>query len=237
MTATGPGGKIEGAITVIRNGIINRRLQPNEDIAAKSVQDEFHLSRSTALEVLRRLELEGYLVRQPPYKFRVRCYPPGEIYTRFMTLISLEAEAASMLATRITTSQIKVMRTLLARMKDLGGSGQVDLERLIELLREFREYQLSLLDARPMAEAIATAAQPAFLRMAGAAQSPNDLRRGREQLESLVDAYDQNNPGWASAVVRASYYPLMHKLMERAGEQAPRPVPSRLTQILGGARS
>ena len=237
MVAEDASGKVDGAITIIRNGIINGRLVPNEEVTGKAVQEEFDLSRSTALEVLRRLELEGYIERLPPYKFRVRYYPAGEIYTRFITLISLEAEAASMLASRITTSEVKTLRGLLAQMKQLGGSGSVDLDKLIGLLRDFRAYQLSLLNARPMAEAIATAAQPAFLRMAGAVQTPDDLRRGREQLESLVDAYEQNNAMWASAVVRASYYPLMHKLMERAGEQSPRAAPSRLREILSGTRS
>lgn len=230
-------GKLDGVMTIIRNGIINGRLTPNQEVTSKAVEEDYDLSRSSAIEVLRRLELEGYMERLPPYKFRVRYYPPDEIYTRFITLISLEAQAAAMLASRITIPQIKAMRILLAQMKDLGGSASVDLDKLIGLLRQFRLYQLSLLDARPMADAIAIAAQPAFLRMAGAAQTPDDLRRGREQLESLVDAYEQNNSAWASAVVKASYYPLMHKLMERSGEQSPRANTSRLREILGGTRA
>lgn len=234
--ATSPetNGKIEGALTVLRNSIINGRLGPEQLVSSKELQERFEFSRTAALEVLRRLEVEGYVERRPPYNFHVRYYPPGEIYTRFETLISLEARAAAMLASQITASQVKTMREYLARMKALGGGGTVDLDKLIALLREFRVYQLSLLNARPMADAIATAAQPAFLRLAGAVQSADDLRRGRELLESLVDAYEQNDPAWASAVVTASYYPLMHKLMERAGQQAPRPVASRLREILGG---
>lgn len=230
-TASEPTGKIESALTVLRNGIINGRLPPEQPLTSKQVQDEFELSRSSALEVLRRLELDGYAKREPPHSFFVRYYSSEEIYSRFITLISLEAEAASMLAPQITSSQIKTMRSYLAQMKELGGRGSVDVEKLIGLLREFRIYQVSLLNARPMADAIATAAQPAFLRLAAAAQSADDLRRGRELLESLVDAYEANDPAWASSVVRASYYPLMYKLMERATKLKPKTISNRLQEV------
>jgi DNA-binding GntR family transcriptional regulator len=116
----------DAAYAELRSAILAGDLAPGATIVETDVASLLDVSRTPVREALRRLELEGYLERQPGGRLSVHSYTDREIRDLFLVRGLLEGYAARLAATRISDGELDELERLLERDMDALRDHEID---------------------------------------------------------------------------------------------------------------
>lgn len=128
--------------SIIRNAIIEGRLQPGQRLKPEALAAQLGTSRTPVREALFILEPEG-LVDASPYKgVRVRSYELEDLDDAYELRAMLEGLAARRAASRITEQQVRELRRSCVRFERLAVRDDV-----LELVKENIFFHSKILEA------------------------------------------------------------------------------------------
>jgi DNA-binding GntR family transcriptional regulator len=116
----------DAAYAELRSAILAGDLAPGTTIVETDVASLLDVSRTPVREALRRLELEGYLEREPGGRLNVHSYTDREIRDLFLVRGLLEGYAARLAATRISDGELDELERLLERDMDALRDHEID---------------------------------------------------------------------------------------------------------------
>lgn len=116
----------DAAYAELRSAILAGDLAPGTTIVETDVASLLDVSRTPVREALRRLELEGYLERQPGGRLSVHSYTDREIRDLFLVRGLLEGYAARLAATRIADGELDELERLLERDMEALREHEID---------------------------------------------------------------------------------------------------------------
>lgn len=118
----------------LRAAIATERLPPGSTVVEADLAESLGVSRTPVRETLRRLELEGYLERDPGGKLVVHALTREELAELFAVRELLEGYATRLAADRISDAELATMDDLLRA--DLHALRQRDVDRLARINEE-----------------------------------------------------------------------------------------------------
>jgi DNA-binding GntR family transcriptional regulator len=116
----------------LKQAIFDGQLKPGEPLIETALASWYKVSRTPVREALSRLEQDG-LVERSDRGLIVRRRSPEEIIDIYETRIALEATAGRMAAERRSDHDIRILRRLIQRSRDVAA----DDDQKADLNREF----------------------------------------------------------------------------------------------------
>jgi DNA-binding GntR family transcriptional regulator len=143
----------DAAYAELRAAILAGRLTPGATIVETEIASLLHVSRTPVREALRRLELEGYLEREPGGRLSVHSYTDREIRDLFLVRGLLEGYAARLAATRISDAELDELERLLER--DMHALRDHRIDQLATLNDQFHRLILEASRNRTLRDLVA----------------------------------------------------------------------------------
>jgi DNA-binding GntR family transcriptional regulator len=121
----------DGAYEELRSAIVGGRLTPGTLVVETDLAQMLGVSRTPVREALLRLELEGYLVRQPGGRLVVHWHTKKGLDDLYLVRELLEGYAARLAASRISDQELDQMDALLEA--DIDAYRHHRIEQLAQL--------------------------------------------------------------------------------------------------------
>ncbi len=125
----------DAAYEELRSAILDGRLAGGNPVAETMVGARLGISRTPVRRALQRLELEGYLERDPSGRLVVHRPSIEEIGEVYVLRELLEGYAARLAAERIADRELNELETLVGQDREAQEQGRID--RLAEINRQF----------------------------------------------------------------------------------------------------
>jgi DNA-binding GntR family transcriptional regulator len=132
----------EAATELIRQAIIDGRLEPGQRLKEEELARELGISRTPVREALLFLQAEGLVESTPNRSATVRTYSVGEIEDAYQLRALLEGYAARLAAGRITTEAVGLLHGSNERFAALCEAGD-----LVGLIEENLVFHSTILEA------------------------------------------------------------------------------------------
>jgi DNA-binding GntR family transcriptional regulator len=129
------------ATELIREAIIDGRLEPGQRLKEEELARELGISRTPIREALLMLQAEGLVDAIPNRGAMVRVHTPEDLDDLYQLRALLEGYAARRAATRITDEEVEVLRASCDRFDGLDAD-----KALRELVRENMFFHSTILD-------------------------------------------------------------------------------------------
>jgi DNA-binding GntR family transcriptional regulator len=113
------------------------KLVPGQKVSQLNLSKELKCSTIPVVEAMRRLESEGFLVKDGRKMARVRKLTPAEIEGLYLIREGLESVAARRCATRINNLQIARLRELAQQYEE--AQNRMDMSAIQRVEREFHQ--------------------------------------------------------------------------------------------------
>ena len=130
-----------GATELIREAILDGRLQPGQRLKEEDLARQLGISRTPVREALLMLQVEGLVVAAPNRGAAVRSHTPDDLEDLYVLRALLEGHAARRAGVRITEEQVDQLRESCERFDALAPE-----EELRELVRENMFFHSTILD-------------------------------------------------------------------------------------------
>jgi DNA-binding GntR family transcriptional regulator len=143
-----PRALYEEVAELLRQRIFKRELEPGSWIDELKIAEAYGISRTPLREALKVLAAEGLVtmkVRRGAYVTEVSERDLSDVYH---LLGLLEADAAGVVATTATESQIETLQTLHRELEASAKPGKQDRERFFEINERFHMLLLEIADNR-----------------------------------------------------------------------------------------
>lgn len=143
-----PRALYEEVAELLRQRIFSRELEPGSWIDELKIAEAYGISRTPLREALKVLAAEGLVtmkVRRGAYVTEVSDRDLADVY-HLMSL--LESDAAGMVASHATDSQLNELQALHAELEVAANPGTTDRERFFELNERFHMRLLEIADNR-----------------------------------------------------------------------------------------
>jgi DNA-binding GntR family transcriptional regulator len=197
-------GLVEGAYEVLRELILDQRLEPGAHVNIDALAPELGVSQTPIREALARLEAEGLVVKQQPRnRFLVAPALDGRSFEQLYEVrLLLEPQAAALAAAGIAAPDLELLQRSCRSMRSAGRGGSY---------REYRDF--SNQDAR-FHEVVAGAGgnpmlRDAIVRLHSHQQLARlyrghgvDAEGGIPEHEAVLAAIEAGDGGAASAAMR-----------------------------------
>lgn len=129
------------AVEVIREAIMDGRLEPGQRLKEEELARELGISRTPVREALLILQTEGLLEATPNRGATVRTYDADGLSDLYMLRAALEGLAARLAAERVTKRDLAKLRKSCDRFDAISGSGA-----LKDLVKENLAFHDTILD-------------------------------------------------------------------------------------------
>jgi DNA-binding GntR family transcriptional regulator len=129
------------ATELIREAIIDGRLEPGRRLKEEELARELGISRTPIREALLMLQTEGLVDAVPNRGAMVRVHTPEDLDDLYQLRALLEGYATRRAATRITDEQVEALRASCDRFEALDSD-----KELRELVRENMLFHSTILD-------------------------------------------------------------------------------------------
>jgi len=199
----------EQVLDVLRQAIVDLRLQPGHRLIERELVEQIGVSRTTIREVLRQLDAEG-LVRTIPQKGAVVAVPtPEEAAELYEVRAALEALAARRFVERASGAQVRALKSALAQIERVSGDGR-DIGAILRAKDRFYDVLLDGAGNSAVRSILAgLQARVSVLRRTSLSQ-PGRPARSVVELRTIVEAVEARD---AEAAARACW-----SHVERAAE-------------------
>jgi DNA-binding GntR family transcriptional regulator len=129
------------ATEVIRQAIVDGRLEPGQRLKEEELARELGISRTPVREALLVLQTEGLVVAEPNRGAMVREHDASDLDDLYQLRALLEGYAARRAATRVTEEALDSLRESCDRFEALASGGE-----LREIVRENLFFHNTILD-------------------------------------------------------------------------------------------
>ena len=136
------------ATELIREAIVDGRLEPGERLKEEELAREMGISRTPIREALLMLQAEGLVVAIPNRGAMVRVHTPEDLDDLYQLRALLEGHATRRAATRISEPEIELLRESCERFDALSPE-----DDLRELVRENLLFHNTILDVAEIGRA------------------------------------------------------------------------------------
>lgn len=143
----------DGAYEELRSAIVGGRLTPGTLVVETDLAQMLGVSRTPVREALLRLELEGYLVRQPGGRLVVHWHTKKSLDDLYLVRELLEGYAARLAASRISDDELDRMDELLEA--DIDAYKHHRIEHLASLNEEIHGLFLEASRNRTLKDLVA----------------------------------------------------------------------------------
>ena len=127
-------------VDMLRDAIINGKLQPGQHLKENDIADQMSVSRSPIREALRQLEQEGLIVSIPNQGCFVRRFEESDIEEVFSLRTALESLACEILISDqlLGPAELDTLEQLIEQQAK--ATLEEDLERLVALDMDFHQF-------------------------------------------------------------------------------------------------
>lgn len=172
------------AYAEVHAAIVEGRLQAGTAVTEGEFAEMLGMSRTPVRQVLTRLELEGYLERDPRGRLLVHALMPDELEEMFLVRALLEGFGARLAAERISEPELERLEELLAIDLEAGRRNRVD--ELATINAEFHGLIMRASRNRALVEVADDLAQRVFGLNAFAVGTPTDVRQFVDEHALMV---------------------------------------------------
>jgi DNA-binding GntR family transcriptional regulator len=209
----------DAAYAELRSAILAGKLAPGTTIVETDVASLLGVSRTPVREALRRLELEGYLERQPGGRLSVHSYTDREIKDLFLVRGLLEGYAARLAATRISDAELDELERLLDR--DIQAVRDEEIDELAALNDQIHGLILEASRNRTLRDLVANLRERIHGLGAFAIGAGEDQRRFVEEHARMVRLLRDGDVDQVEELAREHVHKARDVLLEgmQSGEQ------------------
>lgn len=198
------------AYTVIRGMILAGELPPGSQLSEEALALRCEVSRTPVRDALRRLEADLLIRRSESQRSFVADWSDDDIEDAFELRSMLESQAARRAATRISATQLEVLRHHNRLIAKAISSSMPDIAAFLDSNRAFHETILAAAGSSRLASLLTRLIeQPVVWRTAQNYDLEN-LQRSHREHEELVAAFARNDPAWAASImtghIRRAYH-------------------------------
>ncbi|MBP6896631.1 MAG: GntR family transcriptional regulator [Pseudacidovorax sp.] len=143
-----PRALYEEVAELLRQRIFRRELEPGSWIDELRIAEELGISRTPLREALKVLAAEGLVTMKPRRGAYVTEVSDRDLADVYHLLALLESDAAGVVATRATETQITELRALHEELEAAARPGHVDREHFFAVNERFHMRLLAIADNR-----------------------------------------------------------------------------------------
>lgn len=194
------------AASVIREAIVDGRLEPGARLKEENLATELGISRTPIREALLLLQSEGLVEAFPNRGAFVRSYEIDELRDLYELRALLEGHAARRAAERISDERIEELRASCGRFDALvRRADPPNLETVQELVREnllFHSTILTAADNERLAGMVRQVVAVPLVYQSYIWYSPDQARASAHAHHQLVHAFEQRDAEGAELLMR-----------------------------------
>jgi DNA-binding GntR family transcriptional regulator len=185
----------DGPYEMLKQAILRGELEPGQALIETALATWCRVSRTPVREALTRLEQDG-LVERSDRGLLVRRRSPEEILDIYETRIALEATVGRVAAERRTEHDLRVLRRVVERSRDVGA----DAERMVELNRQFHRAMWRASHNESLGDLLGRLDLHLARYPATTLSYPGRWEEAKEEHSALVDAVEARDGVAASGI-------------------------------------
>jgi DNA-binding GntR family transcriptional regulator len=189
------------AADVVRQAILDGRVQPGEPLREEHLATQLGLSRTPIREALLILQTEGLVEAAPKRGAVVRTYDPVQIADLYETRALLEGHAAALAARHISGEELERLRDSCRRYGELlNGDGETP--ALVQENRVFHDVVIAAGRSAATTRLIDTVTRVPLIYRSFAWYSPQEKEIGLHYHERIVHALERGDGMRAGALMQ-----------------------------------
>ena len=199
------GGSVaEQAYLSLRDDILAGRLAAGERLTEVTLAEALGISRTPVREAVKRLILEGFLIREPGQGLQVVTLTADEVEQIFEIRLRLESYAARRAARHATPAEIATLKTLADAMSAHTPPGcGADYDAISEANAAFHRQVMLAARSPRLGAMLSLAVNLGLVLRTYRMYSARDLTRSSQHHHELVEAIAARAPDWAASVMAA----------------------------------
>ena len=176
----------DSVFSILRNAILDRKLEPGQRLVERNIAEQLGISRTPVREAIRKLELERLVTHIPRKGVVVTGFTKADIVEILLIRASLEALICSIAASKITSRELERLESLVRRILDEHGKGNVKKSNLLN--DKFHETIYRAADSPRLYEIIDTLREYISTFTQVAYSKPGRPEEARKEHDEIVDA-------------------------------------------------
>ena len=188
------------AVEVIREAIMDGRLEPGQRLKEEELARELGISRTPVREALLILQTDGLVEAHPNRGATVRSYGLDDLGDLYMLRAALEGVAARLAAERATPRELAKLRRSCDRFDTVAGAGS-----LKEIVREnlvFHDAILNIAGNDRIAQLVRGVTELPLVYKSYLWYSPNQKLVSAHYHRQILHALEARNPERAESVMK-----------------------------------
>ncbi len=188
------------AVEVIREAIMDGRLEPGQRLKEEELARELGISRTPVREALLILQTDGLVEAHPNRGATVRSYDLDDLGDLYMLRAALEGVAARLAAERATPRELAKLRRSCDRFDSVAGAGS-----LKEIVRENLVFHDAILDIAGndrIAQLVRGVTELPLVYKSYLWYSPNQKLVSAHYYRQILHALEARNPERAESVMK-----------------------------------
>ncbi len=188
------------AVEVIREAIMDGRLEPGQRLKEEELARELGISRTPVREALLILQTDGLVEAHPNRGATVRSYGLDDLGDLYMLRAALEGVAARLAAERATPRELAKLRRSCDRFDAVAGAGS-----LKEIVRENLVFHDAILDIAGndrIAQLVRGVTELPLVYKSYLWYSPNQKLVSAHYHRQILHALEARNPERAESVMK-----------------------------------
>ena len=204
LEAEKPSNHADQAYQALRGMILRQELPPFERITELRAAEILQLSRTPVREAIKRLTVEGFLLREPGKGLRVAGLSDDEQTQIFELRLMLETYAVRRVAERATPEEVEALRALALETERLSPpKSDAEMEGLSKANDAFHQMLMQLAHSKRLSSLMRSTLDMALVQRTFRAYRPEEIRRSARHHLEIVEAVAAGNPDWAANVMAA----------------------------------
>ena len=190
----------EVVFETLREAIINGTLKPGERMMEIQLAEQLGVSRTPVREAIRKLELEGFVVKIPRKGAYVAGISLKDIADVFEVRAAMEGLAAGLAAERITAEELEEMERLLVRIGEHIEANR--LEEVVEMDTLFHEALYKASRNLKLEQILQNLREQIQRFRSTSLAFPGRMREALEEHKKIVEAISERNAALAQQLAQ-----------------------------------
>lgn len=211
---------VDTAYRTIRDAILDRRLEPGEQLSVPELSRRLGFSRSPVREAVSQLVAEGIACEEPRKGASVARLGPKELFEIHEVREPLEGLAARMYALRVGSEGVSELGRILDRQAEAVATG--DSDAYWETDREFHEQLARSCGNERLERFLGSLHAQMRVALRIVAQSSEHIKKGHGEHRAVLDAIEECDPERAEELMRAHIAGTRARLRDAIESEDPR---------------
>jgi DNA-binding GntR family transcriptional regulator len=188
------------AYAKLRRIIVTGALKPGERLVERELAQRMGVSRTPLREAMIRLEHEGLVAALPSGGVVVATLNEEEVRALYAIRVALEGYAARLAAEKASAARVAELQALVESQREALAS--LDLPRLENLSDQFHIALYATTEMQPLTQLIENYRRRAVNHRIYDLYEPDEVRRGVDEHEQIVEAVCHHRGDRAEALIR-----------------------------------